>query len=49
MFFHTLRIYKDVINEHHDKLGQLQHENIVHEVHEVCGAFVNQKDITRYS
>jgi hypothetical protein len=36
MFFHTLRIYKNVINEHHDKLGQLQHENIVHEIHEVC-------------
>jgi hypothetical protein len=23
MFFHTLRIYKNVVNEHHDKLVQL--------------------------
>jgi hypothetical protein len=36
MFFHTLRIYQNVINEHHDKLVQLQHENRVHEIHEVC-------------
>jgi hypothetical protein len=36
IFFHTLRTYKNVINEHHDKLVQLQHEDRVHEVHEVC-------------
>jgi hypothetical protein len=36
MIFHTLRIYKYVVNEIHDKLVQLQHEYIVHEVHEVC-------------
>jgi hypothetical protein len=36
MFFHTLRIYQNVINEHHDELVQLQHENRVHELHEVC-------------
>jgi hypothetical protein len=36
MFFHTPRIYKNVINEHHDKLVQLWHEDIVHEIHEVC-------------
>jgi hypothetical protein len=27
MFFHTLRIYQNVINEYHDKLVQLWHEN----------------------
>jgi ATP sulfurylase len=36
MFFHTLQIYQNVINKHHDKLVQLQHENRVHEVHEEC-------------
>jgi hypothetical protein len=36
MFFHTLRIHQNVINAHHDKLVQLQHENQVHKVHEVC-------------
>jgi hypothetical protein len=36
MFFHSLRIYKNVINEYSDKLVQLRHEDRVHEVHEVC-------------
>jgi hypothetical protein len=36
IFFHTLQIYKNVINEHHDKLVQLRHKDRVHEVHEVC-------------
>jgi hypothetical protein len=27
MLFHTLRIYQNVVNEHHDELVQLQHEN----------------------
>jgi hypothetical protein len=36
MFFHALRIYKNVINEKHNKLVQLRHEDRVHEVHEVC-------------
>jgi hypothetical protein len=36
MFFHNLQIYKNVVNEHHDKLVQLPHKNRVHEVHEVC-------------
>jgi hypothetical protein len=34
MFFHTLRIYQNVINKHHNELVQLRHENWVHEVHE---------------
>jgi Mg2+/Co2+ transporter CorC len=36
MFFHTPRIYKNVVNEYHDKLVQLWHEDRVHEIHEVC-------------
>jgi hypothetical protein len=36
MFFHTPRIYKNVVNEYHDKLVQLRHEDGVHEIHEVC-------------
>jgi hypothetical protein len=27
MFFHTLRIYQNVVSEHHDELDLLQHEN----------------------
>jgi hypothetical protein len=27
MIFHTLRLYQNVINEHHDELVQLRHEN----------------------
>jgi hypothetical protein len=27
MFFHTLQIYQNVVNEHHDELVQLWHEN----------------------
>jgi hypothetical protein len=36
MFFHTLRMYQNVINEHHNELVQLRHENRVHVVHEMC-------------
>jgi hypothetical protein len=36
MFFHTLSIYKYVVNEDHNKLVHLRHEYGVHEVHEVC-------------
>jgi hypothetical protein len=35
MFFHTLWIYKNVVNENHDKLVQLRYEYGVHEVYEV--------------
>jgi hypothetical protein len=35
MFFHTIWIYKYVINEDDKKLVQLRHEYRVHEVHEV--------------
>jgi hypothetical protein len=27
MFFHTLRIYQNIVNENHDELVQLWHEN----------------------
>jgi hypothetical protein len=37
MLFPTLRKDQDVINEDHDKLVQLFHENRVHRVHEVSG------------
>jgi hypothetical protein len=36
VFFHTLLIYQNVINENHDELVQHIHEYGVHEVHEVC-------------
>jgi hypothetical protein len=35
MLFPTLRKDQDVINEDHNKLIQLFHENRVHQVHEV--------------
>jgi hypothetical protein len=37
MLFPTLRKDKDVVNEDHDKLVHLFHENRVHQVHEVSG------------
>jgi hypothetical protein len=37
MLFPTLRKDQDVINEDHDKLVQLLHENRVHQVHEMSG------------
>jgi hypothetical protein len=49
ILFLVLRKDQDIINEDHDKLVQLFHEYGVHQVHEVSGALVNLKDITRYS
>jgi hypothetical protein len=49
VFFHSLRIYKNVVNEYHSKLVQLWHEDRVHEVHEVCRHICQPKSITRYS
>jgi hypothetical protein len=43
MFFHTLRRYQNVVNEHHDKLVKLRHENRVHEIHEVCWRICQSK------
>jgi hypothetical protein len=36
VFFYSLQIYKNIVNEYHDKLVQLRHEDKLHEVHEVC-------------
>jgi hypothetical protein len=44
MLFH--RKEQDVINEDHNKLVHLFHEN---RVHEMSGALIRPKDITRYS
>jgi hypothetical protein len=49
MLFSVLGIDENVINENHDKLVQFHHEYEVHQIHEVSGALVNLKDITRYS
>jgi hypothetical protein len=49
MLFLTLIKEQDVINEDHDKLVYLFHENQVHQVHKVSGVLVRPKDITRYS
>jgi hypothetical protein len=32
-----------VINEYHDKLIQLSHEYIIHQVHEMCGSIGKSK------
>jgi hypothetical protein len=36
MLFFILGVDKDVVNEDHDKLVQLQHKYGVHQVHEMC-------------
>jgi hypothetical protein len=43
IFFLTLRKEQDVINEDHDKLVYLFHENRVHQVHEVSGGIGQTK------
>jgi hypothetical protein len=43
MFFHTSQIYKNVVNEYHNKLVQLQHEDGVHAIHEVCRCICQSK------
>jgi flagellar biosynthesis protein FlhB len=35
-FFLIIGVYQYVINKYHDKLVQLQHEHIIHQVHETC-------------
>jgi hypothetical protein len=47
MLFLTLRKDQDGVNEDHDKLVQLFHENRVHQVSEVSGGVGQAKDITR--
>jgi hypothetical protein len=43
VLFPTLRKDQDAINEDHDKLVQLFHENRVHQVHEVSGGIGQTK------
>jgi hypothetical protein len=43
VFIHTLQKYQNVINEHHDKLVQLWHENWVNKVHVVCWCICQSK------
>jgi hypothetical protein len=43
MLFLTLRKDQDVVNEDHDKLVHLFHENRVHQVHEVSGGIGQAK------
>ena len=35
MFFFILGIYKNVVNENHDKLVQFRHKHRVHKIHEM--------------
>jgi hypothetical protein len=35
MLFLVLGVDQDIINEHHDKLIQILHKDLVHQVHEV--------------
>ena len=37
VFLFTLGIDKNVVDKHHDKLVQIIHEHIVHEIHEIGG------------
>ena len=48
MIFVTLGVDKDVINEDYNKLVQLFHKYLIHEVHEKggAGALVSPKGIT---
>jgi hypothetical protein len=43
MLFLALVVDQDVVNEDHDKLDQLFHENRVHQVHEVSGGIGQTK------
>jgi hypothetical protein len=43
MFFLSFRKDQDVVNEDHDKLVQLFHENRVHQVHGVSGGIGQPK------
>jgi hypothetical protein len=49
MLLLTLRIYENVVNEHHHKLVEIIHEYIIHQINEEDYAFVRPKDITVYS
>jgi hypothetical protein len=43
MLFFILGVDQDVVNEDHDKLIQLRHEDEVHQVHEMCRSIGESK------
>jgi hypothetical protein len=43
MLFFIFGIDQDVVNEDHDKIVQLWHENGVHQVHEICRSIGESK------
>jgi hypothetical protein len=49
MLSFRLGINQNVVDENHDKLIQVFHEYLIHEIHEIGRAFVSSKDITIYS
>jgi hypothetical protein len=49
IFFHTLQIYYNVINEHYDKLVQLGIKTEFMRYMKCGGAFVKPNDMTRFS
>jgi hypothetical protein len=49
VLFLAFGIDEDIIDEDHDKFIELRHEHGVHEVHDVGGALVSPKDMTKNS
>jgi hypothetical protein len=43
MFFLSLGVDQDVINEYHDELVLLWHEHRIHQVHEMCRSIGESK------
>jgi hypothetical protein len=39
LFFFTLGVYQYTIDEHHDKLVQILHKDLIHQIHKVGWAF----------
>jgi hypothetical protein len=48
MFFFSLLVNQYNIDEYHDKLVQLLHKNLVHQIHKVGRSISQSKDITVY-
>jgi hypothetical protein len=49
MFFHTFRIYQNVINEYHENWFNTGMKTEFIRYMKCAGAFVNPNDMTRYS
>jgi accessory colonization factor AcfC len=49
MLFHTLQIYQNIINEHHDKLSNSDIKTEFMRYMKCASTFINPNDITRYS